>query len=240
MIDRAGRNDDEAAEAPAAYPRYIVEDDRPTSEPPLSRNFFEKNLSHLIGRRTAGGVWPDDPADPEAVKQFQAGQRALYEEKDVVLAIRCYEAALDRDSGYIKAWVALAIAYISDNTPESLERAEGVLTYLSGIEPNEWLTSEASSIIYQNLAYLYVHQYRQSGEKAILAKADANYAVADARAGDRPRIEFLCPWAYVKIEMGQEYAARALWERAKQWAAKTGAEHLLAEYAAKYAPLRKL
>ena len=236
MIDR----DDDVAPPPVAYPRFIVEDDRPTSEPSLSRNFFEKNLSHLIGRRTAGGIWPDDPADREAVALFQAGQHALYSEKDVVKAIRSYEAALDRDSGYIKAWVALAIAYISDNTPDSLERAEGVLNYLTGIEPNDWFTREASSIIYQNLAYLYVHRYRQSGDRTALSQADANYAVADGRSGEHPRIEFLCPWAFVKMEMGQEFAARALWERARQWAKQTGAEHLLAEYAAKYAPLRTL
>jgi tetratricopeptide (TPR) repeat protein len=223
---------------PVAYPRFIVENDKPTTEPTLSPTFFERNLSHLIGRRTGEGVWPDDSDNPEAVALFQQGQKALYETKDVALAIRSYEAALDKDSGYVKAWVALAIAYISDNTSDSLDRAQEVLDYLCALEPSDWLTEEASGIIYQNRAYLNVHRFRQTGEKAYLSQADADYAVCDARSGDRPRIEYLCPWAYVKLETGDALAARALWDRARTFAEGRHATHLLAEYAAKYAPLR--
>lgn len=227
---------------PVAYPRYIVRDDRATGEKPLSATFFETNPSHLIGRRTGTGVWPDDPQDAEAVALFEAGQHALYEDKDVVQAIRSYEAALDRDAGYIKAWVALAIALISDNTPDSLAKAEETLSYLAQIEPNDWLTAEASSIIHQNRAYLYVHRYRLGGgnDPALLLKADNDYRVADGRTPrERARLELLCPWAYVKLEMGDSAAARALWDRARAWAESKGTLPLLREYAAKYVPLRR-
>lgn len=227
-----------AAGDDAAYPRFIVEDDRPTAEPTLSAAFHERNLSHLIGRRSGDGVWPDDSTDPEAVRLFVAGQKALYEDKDSVAAIRAYEAAIARDASYVKAWVALAIAYISDNTPESLAQAEEVLENLAALPVSDWFTAEASSIIYQNLAYLHVHYYRQGKGRQHLAEADRRYAVAEERSHGRDRIEFLCPWAYVKSEMDEPDAARALWERAERYAAVNGTPHLLKEYAAKYAPLR--
>ena len=222
----------------AAYPRFIVEDDRPTAEPTLSAAFHESNLSHLIGRRATAGIWPDDSEDPEAVRHFIVGQKALYEDKDAVAAIRAYEAALERDSSYFKAWVAIAIAYITDNTLESLQKAESVLENLAALPISDWLTSEVSSIVYQNLAYLHLHYYRLRQDARHLAEADRRYAIADARCNGRERIEFLCPWAFVKAEMGDADSAQALWERAERYAAEHGTPHLLKEYAAKYAPLR--
>lgn len=231
-------------ELPAvAYPRHIVTDDRPTGEQTLSARFFERNPAHLIGRRTGNGVWPDDSDDAEAVRLFEAGQTALYQNKDVNAAITAYESAVARDSGYIKAWVALAIAYITDNTPDSLDRATEVLTFLAGLEPSDWLTSEASGIIHQNRAYLSVHRFRQGGEtdQSLLAVADRDYQVCDARTeSERERLEYLCPWAFVKLLLGETDAARALWNRAIARANALGATGILAEYAAKYAPLRNL
>jgi len=237
----AETSSDGGASGLAAYPKLIVQDNRATvGEAALSSAFHERNLSHLIGRRTGDGVWPDDPSDAEAVKQFEAGQKALYEDKDAVGAMRAYEAALDREPSYLKAWVALSIAYINDNTPESLGQAEEVLTNLAALAPSDWLTGEASSIIHQNLAYLYVHRFRQGAERANLTQADAHYAIADQRGGGRARIEYLCPWAYVKMELKQREAARTLWTRAQAWAETNRAPRLLNEYAAKYAPLREL
>jgi len=224
-----------------AYPRHIVTDGQPTEERSLTSRFFERNSAHLIGRRTGSGVWPDDPEDAEAVRLFEAGQKALYEAKDANAAMGFYESALGRDASYIKAWVALAIAYITDNTPDSLERADETLSYLTGIEPSDWLTPEASGIIHQNRAYLNVHRFRQGGEKeaALLTRADADYEVCDTRTGtSRQRLEYLCPWAYVKMVRAETDAARVLWERAVTRAKETNANHLLAEYTAKYAPLR--
>jgi tetratricopeptide (TPR) repeat protein len=235
-----------AAELPAAavaYPRHIVTDDRPTGEQTLSARFFERNPAHLIGRRTGNGVWPDDSENAEAVRLFETGQTALYQDKDVNGAITAYESAVERDSGYVKAWVALAIAYITDNTPESLDRATEVLTFLAGLEPSDWLTSEASGIIHQNRAYLSVHRFRQGGEtdRSRLLAADRDYQICDARTGaDRERLEYLCPWAYVKLSLGETESARTLWNRAVARAMTLGATGILAEYAAKYVPLRNL
>ncbi|MBC8137891.1 MAG: hypothetical protein H8F28_18585 [Fibrella sp.] len=226
-----------------AYPRHIVTDDRPTGEQTLSARFFERNPAHLIGRRTGNGVWPDDSDNKEAVRLFEAGQTALYQNKDVNTAITAYESAVERDSGYVKAWVALAIAYITDNTPESLDRATEVLTFLAGLEPSDWLTPEASGIIHQNRAYLSVHRFRQGGEtdQSLLAAADRDYQICDGRTGaDRERLEYLCPWAFVKLSLGDTDTARALWTRAVARARKLSATGILAEYAAKYAPLRTL
>jgi tetratricopeptide (TPR) repeat protein len=221
----------------AAYPRYIVADDEPTPEPTLSAAFHDRNLSHLIGRRTGEGVWPDDPEDKEAVRLFEQGQKALYKDKDTVTAIRAYESALERDDSYIKAWVALAIAYISDNTPQSLKQAEDILENLASLPVSDWLGGELSSIFYQNLAYLHVHYYRQGRGRAHLAEADRLYAVADER-NSKERLELFCPWAFVKMELGSVESARNLWERAEVYAAVHETPHLLKEYAAKYAPLR--
>ena len=222
----------------AAYPRYIVDDDQATPEPTLSAAFHERSLSHLIGRRGGQGVWPDDPEDAEAVRLFEQGQKALYEQKETVTAIRAYEAALERDDSYIKAWVALSIAYISDNTPQSLRQAEDILNNLANLPLSDWLSSQLSSIFYQNLAYLNVHYYRQGRGRAFLTEADRLYAVADERSAGKERIEFLCPWAFVKMELGQIESAQSLWERAEVYAAAHGTPHILKEYAAKYAPLR--
>lgn len=227
-----------ATENRTAFPRLILEEDRPTTEPPLSRAFHERNLSHLIGLRAGEGIWPADPEDAEAVALFTEGQQALYHEKDMVKAIRALEAALDREPAYLKAWVSLSIAYISDNTPGSLEQAEAVLEQLAALEPGDWLSGEASSIIHQNLAYLHVHHYRQGGKAAHLRRADEEYGRADALCAGNERIEYLCPWSYVKSESGERDAARALWARARNYAAANRAGHLLQEYAAKYAPLR--
>ncbi len=48
---------------PAAYPKVIVQDDQPTGEPALSPAFHERNLSHFVGQRSAGNLWPDDPEE---------------------------------------------------------------------------------------------------------------------------------------------------------------------------------
>ncbi len=232
------------ADLPAvAYPRHIVTDDRPTGEQTLSARFFERNPAHLIGRRTGNGVWPDDSDDAEALRLFETGQTALYQDKDVNTAITAYEAAVARDSGYIKAWVALAIAYITDNTPDSLDRAAEVLTFLCGLSPSDWLTAEASGIIHQNRAYLSVHRFRQGSEAdmALLAVADKDYQICDGRTEpEKERLEYLCPWAFVKLSLGETESARALWVRAVTRARALGATGILAEYAAKYAPLRNL
>ena len=223
-----------------AYPRHTVTDDLPTTEKTLSARFFESNPAHLIGRRTGSGVWPDDSPDADAKKAFEAGQIALYENKDAQAAITAYEAAVERDAGYIKAWVALSIAYITDNTADSLGKASDVLSFLAELTPGDWLTLEASGIIHQNRAYLSVHRFRQGGKKkiALLADADRDYAVCDTRTElGRERLEYLCPWTYVKIVSGETVAARLLWSRAVTRARDLGANSILAEYVAKYAPL---
>jgi tetratricopeptide (TPR) repeat protein len=222
----------------AAYPRYIVADDEPTPEPALSAAFHDRNLSHLIGRRTTQGVWPDDPEDKEAVRLFEQGQKALYKDKDAVAAIRAYESALERDDSYIKAWVALSIAYISDNTTQSLKQAEDVLENLASLPVGDWLSGELSSIFYQNLAYLHVHYYRQGRGRTHLLEADRLYSIARERNSGKERLELLCPGAFVKMELGQVESARNLWERAEKYAAIHETPHILKEYAAKYAPLR--
>lgn len=222
----------------AAYPRYIVDDDAPTPEPTLSAAFHERNLSHLIGRRSGEGVWPDDPDDKETIRRFEQGQKALYEGKDTVTAIRAYEAALERDDSYIKAWVALAIAYISHNTPRSLQQAQDVLENLSALPVSDWLSCHLSSIFHQNLAYLHVHYYRQGKGRTHLVEADRLYSLANELSAGRERIELLCPWSFVKMELGQPESAQRIWERAEIYAATSEMPHILKEYAAKYAPLR--
>ncbi len=226
-----------------AYPRHTVTDGEPTGEQTLSARFFESNPAHLIGRRTGTGLWPPDSLDAEAMKSFEAGQVALYQNKNANAAIAAYEAAVGRDAGYIKAWVALAIAYITDNTEGSLAKANDVLSFLAELVPGEWLSAEASGIVYQNRAYLFVHRFRQGGESdlALLSNADRDYAVCDSRTETgRERLEYLCPWAYVKWMCGETDAARVLWNRAKTRATVLNAPTILAEYANKYAPLREL
>lgn len=218
-----------------AYPRFVLQDDRPTAEAPLSSAFHERFLAHFIGQRTDDGIWPPHSADALARERYGAGQTALYETKDAVEAIRRYEEALDADPGYLHAWVALAIAYITDNTDESLDQGERILDSLCALPVgDDGLSPEAASIIRQNRAYLELHRYRRGDGDAHLSRADAVYADAAALAV-QPRIELLCPWAFVKTETGQRDAARAL-------VADAAALNptLVREYAAKYPSLATL
>lgn len=225
-----------------AYPRLILNEDRVTPEASLSRSFYERNPAHFIGLRAGDGIWPQQPENAEAVRLYAEGHRALYEEKDAVAAIRALEAALEVEPSYLQAWVALAIACITDNTEESLEQAQAVLEQLASLTPERggWLTPEASSIINQNLGYLHVHRYRQNRDISHLPEADRCYQAADTLSAGKDRIELLCPWAFVKLEMGDRKAATALWTRAQKCAAARNAPRLLSEYAAKYASLRTL
>jgi tetratricopeptide (TPR) repeat protein len=223
----------------AGYPKLVHWDGRPSGEPALSSAFHARHSGHLVGWRGGDGVWPAHPDDRETVAWYAAGHAALYERKDAAEAVRAYQAALERDPAYLQAWVSLAIAHITDNTPGSLDQAETILDSLSDLEPGEWLSRAASSIIRQNRAYLHVLRYRHQADATHLRRADSEYAVADGLRGEtgEDRLELLAPWAYVKLEMGERTAAEALWQRAVRAAS---APHLLSEYTAKYAPLRSL
>ena len=225
---------DENQESLAAYPRLLL-DDLSASEPPLPAVFHESFPSHFVGRRSSG-VWPDHSDNPAAVAAYREGYSALHTQKDIVAAIRAYEEALEHDPMYFRAWVDLGIACVMDNTAESLDRAEGIFAYLCGIEPDGvWLTQEVASILHQNLGYLRLVRYRRTRDRAYLGLADAEYQRADGLA-EQQRIELLCPWVFVKLELGEKESAQALWDRATH-AAKAD-RGILAEYAAKYAPLR--
>jgi tetratricopeptide (TPR) repeat protein len=223
-------------ENPSAYPRLLLQDDRLSDEAPLSRAFHERFPAHLVGLRGAdGGVWPEPSQSAQARAQYNEGHRLLYEEKDPIAAMRCYEAAIDLDPEYIQPWVALGIAGVMDNTPESLALAEGVFSQLSELGEDSGLSGELRSMIRQNLAYISVHRYRESGLTTELEKADAGYIEADALA-EQERVELLCPWAFVKCERGEDAIAAELWTRAMKAAPS---RDILLEYAAKYAPLRR-
>lgn len=219
-----------------AYPHYVLQDDHRTSEESLPRAFHERFLAHFIGQRSDDGVWPPHSTSEAARELFRDGQKALHESKDAVAAIRAYEEALDLDPGYLQVWVALAIAYITDNTEDGLDQAEAILANLCALPVGEnGLTREAASIIHQNRAYLHLHRWRRGNGLRHLGEADALYAKADALA-EAPRIELLCPWAFVKHERGELTAARSLVRRAEA----LNLPGLLGEYAAKYAPLTAL
>lgn len=223
-----------AADESTAYARFLLRDDALTEETPLPRAFHERFPSHFVGQRTADGIWPEHSPDVEARERYRDGQAALYDDKDPVAAIRAYEAALEIDPTYLHAWVALGIAYVMDNTQESLGQAEGIFSRLCALESSDWLSREAASILRQNLGYVYVARYRRDGDPAHLIQADTEYRRADALA-EQMRIELLCPWAFVAYELGNLSAAKSCWMRACQAAPSPAA---LAEYAAKYAPLR--
>jgi tetratricopeptide (TPR) repeat protein len=223
-------------ENPSAYPRLLLEDDRLSEEAPLPRAFHDRFPAHLVGLRgSQGGIWPEPSQSAEALASFNEGHRLLYEEKDPVAAMRCYEAAIDTDPEYLQPWVALGIAGVMDNTPESLNLAEGVFTQLSELGADSGLSAELRSIIRQNLAYVSVHRYRETGLVTELERADTGYAEAAALA-EQERVELLCPWAFVKCERGEDSAAAALWDRARK---AVPSRDILLEYAAKYAPLRR-
>ena len=237
----------------AAYTQLLVAGDNQTQLPqsPLHEQlpaaFYESFPAVFIGRRgvQGDGVWPEHSGNSVAVGHYKRAQLALHEQKDAVAAIQEYEKALDADPMYLQAWVGLGIACISDNTKESLERAEGIFTRLCAIEPGEWLRPEVASILQQNLAYISVHRYRQSEGhskyevaevRALLEKADNAYTNAD-RLAETVRIEMLCPWTYVKLEKGEIELAQQLWKRIL---ATNPPPTVLNEYVAKYGRLKEL
>ena len=222
-------------ENPTAYARLLLKDDRLSEEEPLGRAFHERFPAHLVGLRTTDGIWPEHSKDAEAKKLYLAGHQALYEEKDPVAAMRAYEAAIDLDPEYLHAWVALGIACVMDNTEGSVAMAEGIFSQLSELGEGSGLSRELRSMIRQNLAYIGVHRYREGGERAQLERADAGYAEADALA-EQERVELLCPWTFVKCELGKDDEAAALWKRAQR---AVISRDILLEYASKYAPLRR-
>jgi tetratricopeptide (TPR) repeat protein len=222
-------------ENPSAYPRLLLEDDRLSDEAPLSRAFHERFPAHLVGLRGNDGIWPEHSKDEEALAQYTEGHRLLYDEKDPVAAMRCYEAAIDADAEYIQPWVALGIAGVMDNTESSLRLAEGVFSQLSELDETSGLSAELRSMIRQNLAYLSVNQYRQTGRADQLARADEVYTEADGLA-QQERVELLCPWTFVKCELGEDALATQLWARAVK---ATPSRDILLEYASKYQPLRR-
>jgi tetratricopeptide (TPR) repeat protein len=224
----------------AAYSQLVVTKGKAgsTVEEQLPAAFYENFPAVFIGRRgvRTDGVWPEHSSNKQAVVCYKEAQTALHTNKDAVAAIRAYEKALDADPMYLQAWVGIGIACIADNTPESLDRAEGVFERLCAIEPGEWLGREVASILQQNLAYTSVHRYRQTGIIALLDKADAAYAKSDVFA-ETVRVEMLCPWAFVKWEKGERDSAENIWERVL---ATNPAPAVLNEYVAKYAPLKAL
>ena len=222
-------------ESPTAYARLLLEDDRLSEEEPLSRAFHERFPAHLVGLRTTDGIWPEHSKNTEARKKYEEGHRALYEEKDPAWAMRAYDAAIDLDPEYLHPWVALGIACVMDNTAASLDMAEGIFEQLSELDEESGLSRELRSMIRQNLAYVGVHRYRATGERAQLERADAGYAEADALA-EQERVELLCPWTFVKCELGEDAEAARIWERAKKVVIT---RDILLEYASKYTPLRR-
>ena len=222
-------------ENPTAYARLLLKDDRLSEEEPLGRAFHERFPAHLVGLRTTDGIWPEHSKNVEAKKLYLAGHTALYEEKDPVAAMRAYEAAIDLAPEYLHPWVALGIACVMDNTEGSIAMSEGIFAQLSELGEGSGLSRELRSMIRQNLAYIGVHRYRETGERAQLERADAGYAEADALA-EQERVELLCPWTFVKCELGQDTEAKIIWERAKK---AVISRDILLEYASKYAPLRR-
>jgi tetratricopeptide (TPR) repeat protein len=220
-------------ESLTALPRLLPEGR--IEEAPLSPAFHERFPVLLIGRRTQGTIWPDHSENEAALECYREGYKALHEEQDAVAAMRAYEQALEHDPLYFRAWVDLAIASLMDNTAESIEKAEGIFSRLCAIEPDgEWLTREVASMLRQNLGYTRVVRYRRTGDRTYLELADSEYKLANALA-EQERLELLCPWAYVKLERGEKENAERLWERAKK---ATVSQEVLAEYVAKYVPLR--
>ncbi|MCX6368028.1 MAG: hypothetical protein NTX57_15175 [Armatimonadetes bacterium] len=216
-----------------ALPRLFPEGQ--AEEEPLSAAFHERFPVLLIGQRTQGTIWPDHSDNVAALECYREGYRALHEDKDAVAAMRFYEEALEHDPLYFRVWVELAIVCLMDNTAESIEKAEGIFVRLCAIEPDgEWLTREVASILRQNLGYTRLVRYRRTGDRAYLKLAEGEYELANALA-EHERLELLCPWTYVKLELGEKESAQRLWRRVEKAAPS---QEVLAEYVAKYSSLR--
>lgn len=212
-----------------AYPRFSTRDGAPTDEARLPAVFHERFLAHFIGQRTDDGIWPPHSESADARRWYSAGQDALYVSKDPMEAIRAYEQALDCDPGYLHAWVALAIAMVTENSEASLTEAERILAALSELPVGtDGLSGDAASIVAQNRAYIAFHRWRQGGPSFLLESANALYARGEELA-TIPRIEMMCPWAAVLIELGNFGKARQLLRSASRID-----QELLREYAGKY------
>jgi tetratricopeptide (TPR) repeat protein len=218
----------------AAYPR-LVKNDEASSTASLSASFYAQFPALFINqRRSSNNIWPEHSENAAARQAYKDGYNAIHTDGDLITAIRCYENALELDPMYIRVWVDLGIALLLDNTIRSIDRAEGIFARLCEITPDGvWLTSEVASIFRQNLGYVSVLRYRETGDTVYLNTARTEYLRADALA-EQERIGLLCPWAFVMWELGDASATEQLWERAKKAAPST---EVLSEYTAKYASL---
>ncbi len=226
---------------PAGVPRVVLENDEPTARQPLPRAFHDQGVAILVSRSAKSEGWPPDPDDLAARALFEQGQVALYEQKDPGLAIQRFQSALQREAGYVKAWVALTIALVAENTPASLADGERVLRGLLSAGNGDALSDDVARMLRTNLGFLYVHRSRHPAalaeEERELRLADREYEQAVALSGGRDRVGTLAIWAYVKARLGESPAARGLWERARRCAPSAT---VLEEYRAKYPELVRL
>jgi tetratricopeptide (TPR) repeat protein len=227
------------AEQPTAYLKVVSEESEIVNRQTLSPGFHARYPAFFVSRYPDAHHWPPDPDDPEAVQLMQQGQESLYQQNDTGMAIQCFKKALMRQPGYLKAWVALTVALIAENTEISLDDAERVLRNL--LSYGDDIPQIARWMLHANFGTLWVHRSLMGKgteqEQGYLQRADEQYTLAESLEEDEAHLATRAIRAYVKLGLGEIEDARRFWNMLQE---NPDARLIIEEYEAKYPELKQL
>lgn len=227
------------ADQPTAYLKVVSEESEIVNRQALSPGFHARYPAFFVSRYPDARHWPPEPDDPEAVQLMQQGQEALYQQNDTGMAIQCLKRALTRQPGYLKAWVALTVALIAENTEISLDDAERVLRNL--LAYGDSIPQIARWMLHANFGTLWVHRSLivkgTEQERVYLQRADEQYARAEALEEDEAHLATRAIRTYVKLGLGELEEARRFWNMLQE---NPDARLMIEEYEAKYPELKQL
>lgn len=227
------------ANQPTAYLKVVSEESEIVDRQALSPGFHAHYPAFFVSRYPDAHHWPPEPDDPEAVHLMQKGQEALYQRNDTGMAIQCFKRALTRQPGYLKAWVALTVALIAENSEISLDDAERVLRNL--LSYGDSIPQIARWMLHANFGTLWVHRSLlmkgTAQERVYLQRADEQYALAEALEEDEAHLATRAIRAYVKLGLGDIKEARRFWDMLQD---NPDARLIREEYEAKYPELKQL
>lgn len=196
---------------PLGFPIHALTDGKAHSPDSVHRGVHERVRTHLLGQRTEDGIWPPHSSNTKAVDAYREGHRLLYDALDPVAAARHYENAANLDSGYLQAWVGLALAWTAMGTPDSIASATDLWRALIEIPVGaDGISNRCMSILLQNLAYTLYQQFLYSNDTSVLSESADCYSKSGLMDAEL-RPELCYPWCNVLMLLGRIGEAETVW-----------------------------